>query len=443
MCLDASRRVIFSRECVALRTVHILCLTIVLGVAATVFGQQEDTAVTDEFQPAIRSQPVSTGFVLVDGVYVPPPYVVEQRDGEVLINGHVVSLVQSGNAPMAKSIRPGSGGRRPHERFAGKPRRGAAVPSKRRRREYSGHVGHIELELQDNSIVLAFGGNSMTSFNSSLTANIFSTLLSDATSESKISVFGDGRAFEQVSTNQWAQIVANFRLTAELKERIDRLLEQERQINERFERTTAGAQWYGILSSPSMKYCITLTAMVLAVVALGNLLLYRPEQRGRWSEVYEGGSALGMRRIVLILACLGAFDLLLTLAAQQAGGFLELNPLGSQLITSPILLAAFKMSSLAARMRNSIATATLSWRTSSLLVAMHALHRPHLPLGNVQFALYQLVPGCERIGSAATKRLFNRKPAGLQITRVPDNLRHHAIRRWFPSPRSCGPTTPR
>ena len=41
----------------------------------------------------------------------------------------------------------------------------------------------------------------------------------------------------------------------------------------------------------------------------------------------------------------GALDLALTLIAHQAGGFFELNPLGSRLVESPVMLATFKMSS--------------------------------------------------------------------------------------------------
>jgi hypothetical protein len=53
-------------------------------------------------------------------------------------------------------------------------------------------------------------------------------------------------------------------------------------------------------------------------------------------------------RNVILLGLLSGFDLSLTLAAQQAGTLLELNPLGSQLVANPLLLASFKITSLVA-----------------------------------------------------------------------------------------------
>ena len=49
---------------------------------------------------------------------------------------------------------------------------------------------------------------------------------------------------------------------------------------------------------------------------------------------------------VVLLVLLGVLDLAFTLAAEQGGGFLELNPLGSRLAASPVVLAAFKIASL-------------------------------------------------------------------------------------------------
>jgi len=93
-----------------------------------------------------------------------------------------------------------------------------------------------------------------------------------------------------------------------------------------------------------MSYGVTIAAMGLAVVALGNLLSYRPENRSRWRDVDTIGDGVPMVvRNVVLLILLGVFDLVLTLAAQQTGGFLELNPLGSQLVESPGLLIAFKI----------------------------------------------------------------------------------------------------
>jgi hypothetical protein len=87
--------------------------------------------------------------------------------------------------------------------------------------------------------------------------------------------------------------------------------------------------------------------MGLVVTACGTLLNYRPKSRSRWTEVDTTGEGVSIVvRTVALLVVLGIFDLGCTLVAQQAGGFTELNPLGSRLVTNPILLTAFKMTTL-------------------------------------------------------------------------------------------------
>ena len=51
-------------------------------------------------------------------------------------------------------------------------------------------------------------------------------------------------------------------------------------------------------------------------------------------------------RNVVLVAVLSFFDLGCTLLAQGSIGFVEINPLGSELLDSPALLAGFKLTSL-------------------------------------------------------------------------------------------------
>lgn len=347
MCLVASGQFATPRAHTAFRFGICLCWTTLLGAAGGVFGGEGSDDGAPRRPPAARAQIISQGFVLIDGVYIPPPYVIEERDNEVLVNAHVVSRITSKRTPAGKFEGPERGGRA-RGGFVGMRRRGEGhVLAGRRGGNASGEqAARIERELGNNSMLLAFGDDSVSLVAATLAADIFSTLLSDATSDSKISILEGRQASEQVTTSQWRQIVANFQPTSELNERIDVLLEQEREAQALENQFTNSGRWYGFLSSSSMKYGITLSAMLLAVVALGNLLLYQPQRHGRWNDVNDNSDENGMRRIVVLLALLGGFDLLLTLAAQQAGGFLELNPLGSQLISSPMMLTAFKMTSL-------------------------------------------------------------------------------------------------
>ncbi len=165
--------------------------------------------------------------------------------------------------------------------------------------------------------------------------------------QDKLAFLTQQQSLRVFSSSQWEQIVANFRPTAELRQRVAPLLNEYHQTGEANDASHERVQWYGRLASKPMKYGVTVMAMMLAVVALGNLLLHRPQGRGRWSEIYVADQdSPSVVRIVILLALLGGFDLLLTLAAQQAGTLLELNPLGSELVSNPLLLASFKMTSL-------------------------------------------------------------------------------------------------
>ena len=177
------------------------------------------------------------------------------------------------------------------------------------------------------------------------------------------------------------------------------MIQREREFQIESEAATSNAHWYTLLTSQSMQYGITLTAMLLGVVALGNLLLYRPHGPARLRDVHdEPGVGLDSRRIITILALLGAFDLVLTLAAQQAGGFLELNPLGSQMIESPALLAVFKLTSLLLACWIRPTGCGTARGSSRLVVDVPGLHRTDLSLGHLQFAVLRAELRCGRSG---------------------------------------------
>ncbi|MFW6171565.1 MAG: DUF5658 family protein, partial [Planctomycetota bacterium] len=312
-----------------------------------------------------RSQTVSTGFVWVDGVYVSPPYVVQQRGNEVSLNGHSLHP-RGGGMPVAKPSRwePGKHGgdrvnnaeRQPGETssFARSRRTFARSPEVRGRRwrgARSAGINDIVRVLTNGGATVLFDGEFTASFSRNSAAYILDELLSDtseATAATRAnSLFGVRGNWGRVSPVQWLRIVGAFDPPKELRERAEALIESEDARSEFVEKQLQTSRWYQVLRSESVRYTITVTGMLLAVVALGNLLLYRPSGRGQWSDVTDGmADGLDMRRIVILLGLLGSFDLLLTLAAQQAGGFMELNPMGSELITTPLGLAAFKLISL-------------------------------------------------------------------------------------------------
>ena len=175
---------------------------------------------------------------------------------------------------------------------------------------------------------------------------LLKTLISDAPGETKEESLAE-LDVRWVSSAQWKGLVETFEPSAELAERVRVLAEQYEQ-RQNPEAVSGGAGQDGLFGTAAAKYAITVGAMVLAVVALGTLLNHRPKASTRWSDVDAAGDGIRLLvRNVALLAVLGLFDLGCTVVANQAGGLLELNPLGGQLAASPVALAAFKVTSLA------------------------------------------------------------------------------------------------
>ena len=105
---------------------RLACCVSILAFTGAVLGDEPRTDDLDPPQDVVTSRPLSDGFVLVDGAYVAPPYVVERRDAEVFINGHPFALSQSGAIPGRRFVT--FRGHWPRGNFAGMGWRGNSSP---------------------------------------------------------------------------------------------------------------------------------------------------------------------------------------------------------------------------------------------------------------------------------------------------------------------------
>jgi hypothetical protein len=90
----------------------------------------------------------------------------------------------------------------------------------------------------------------------------------------------------------------------------------------------------------AMSYPLSILGMVLAVLAIGHVLTFRPT-----IDITETNHAQVIRatlQSVALIVGLSGLDLAWTLLASQAGIMQELNPLGAKLIEKPLFLIAFK-----------------------------------------------------------------------------------------------------
>lgn len=321
-----------------------------IAVVACAQGPRPDDGQSGPQTPP--PQTVSNGFLVVNGVYVAPPYEIEHVDGAVVVNGHQITPQWDPNSAQGGPWM-GMGNWGGPRRGQGRAGMGRFAARRAGFRAFPGGPTPTRMgrgyarELENDSVLIAFDNQLPAIYQLPQSSTILTTLTSSESTAAKLAIFADAQFYGAVTPQQWEEVIAKFQPTSELNDRVALLQEKEAEIRDLTREASDSAQWYELLASPSSKYGITLVAMVLAVVAAGNLMLYRPHGQGSWSEKTDSGSdAMDVRRIVIILALLGGFDLVLTLAAQKAGGFLELNPLGSELISSPILLAVFKLTTL-------------------------------------------------------------------------------------------------
>ncbi len=175
---------------------------------------------------------------------------------------------------------------------------------------------------------------------------IFDVLVCDLSDEEKGVLLAD-QDIRWLSPARWATILANFEPTEELLDRIGPRLEQYRKSrveNEASHHKLVENQW---LQSKPVAYGITVTTMLVSVIAAGRLLGHRPDTKARWREIDVQGDGVSMLFWnVIFIFLFGTVDLVLTLLAAQTGGLLEMNPLGHQLADTPAQLAFFKLTSL-------------------------------------------------------------------------------------------------
>lgn len=278
----------------------------------------------------LESQPIHVGYVVVKGEYLPPPYIVKKEDDKLFVNGRFVPVKPPGQGPRERGRREGGAQRSPR-----RPRQQASL-------------ARLERHLNANGLLIVLDDETANWIEPHEAILILDVLLSDAAGTNKVGSLADVRV-SRLSPEQWTGIVATFNPTTELADRVRPLAEKLK--NQTAENETASKRLVSrsLLSSGPARYLVTLVAMGLVVAAFGNLLSHHPKRGARWRDVDSNGDGVGIvKRNVTLLIMLGVFDLACTAAAEQAGGFLELNPLGGRMTADPLALAAFKITTLVA-----------------------------------------------------------------------------------------------
>lgn len=333
--------------------------------------QQAGTSVDEKKVEIIKADPISSGYVILDGRYLPHPYNLEKRGEQLWVNDQLASETWFAQERRPGPRRPGGGFGR-HRWDGPGPRQGEDSGSpegegfepweadrpgpgwgRPRGRGMSGSprrsgLAQIQRVLEKNGMLIAsqeYRGGTLVETDAALIVNV---LHSGDSQEEKLAAIRKIAPYNtRMADGNWELLIESYEPSEQLFERIspeiERALEMIEENQLRHEAALASEFW----NSRPLKYVITLMAMGLVVAACGTLLNYRPQGRAAWSEVDANGDGIPLVvRSVVLLILLGIFDLGCTLVAQRAGGFTEMNPLGSQLVENPALLTTFKLTTL-------------------------------------------------------------------------------------------------
>jgi hypothetical protein len=327
---------------------------LVAGAAAMAMGDVDTGSEPEpEAEPVetVRGEPVDHGFVILGGEYLPPPYVVSREGDDLLVNDRLVAKDWFAaprprfgwgpgmGPPMGPPMGPQMG---PGFRRGFPPGRGG--PGRNGKRS----LARVEQRLDHGAMLISLEERTVAFVDEESAIEILEILLSGASNETKAQSLVD-QGIWAAPPSLWPRLVECFQPTPELKARAIPLITETHRVTQENEARHEQLMLASVFRSKPVSYAVTVVAMGLGVIALGSLLSYRPDGKARWRDMDTNGEGVPMVvRNVVLLVLLGLFDLALTVLAQQTGGFLELNPLGSELAESPALLAGFKVTTLLA-----------------------------------------------------------------------------------------------
>lgn len=257
--------------------------------------------------------PINYGFVIVDGRYLPPPYVVARQGEQILINGEPFDKERLANGLQRRRGR------------NGRKRRSQPLESD------DDLETKVERFLLNDGMAVRFPDGAVGTMHDGY--SVVSVLLSEERSDAKLrTLMTDGP--QRITSAQWSSLIEGFEVTDDLRTRFE----------------SDAAAWNGGIkesgsgSGRTMNYVLTVLGMLLAALAFGVVLGGRPSFGSKWSECNGSRESVQLVvRCVILIGLLSVFDLACTAIASHTVGFWELNPFGAIATTNPAVLVAFKL----------------------------------------------------------------------------------------------------
>lgn len=309
--------------------------------ASDLAAQQRDDGPVREFSSS--RGPISKGFLFIDGRYIPPPYVIEQADDSIRVNGELLSEEEFDLSDNRSRFE--SRGRQRYVRMMqmrrGGPRFG---PMRDWNDSPSYSLSFVENELNLGEVVVLFRQQRPLILGSTREGLELLRTLCAASIESVDTATAPDSLQDEASRQSWRQLVSEFAPTPEFLQRAGATIEVREAV---FAKNDAGVEanlWGDRISFP-----LTIFAIVIVVLAFGHLLSNAPLKGDQLTDPEAIAHArLTLVQSLVFVGLLSVVDLVWTLMAYQAGSMRELNPLGSGLIEDASQLVIFKTSVTAA-----------------------------------------------------------------------------------------------
>jgi hypothetical protein len=254
---------------------------------------------------------IHSGFVISEGRYMPPPYIVRSRQGKVFVND---IEVRDRNRPQIT------------RRFMG---------IRSMNPTFSRQPGtYIEQHLRRDGMLICSSSRPAAYLTAQEAIPVLDVLMSDEQPVARIQTLLQAGP-DWMAKEQWKLIAGTFDAPAELAERVETL---KYRLSES-EQADTDYEWsWAFLSA------ITMAGFVLSVWALGTLLACRPPMiPGRRAKVLSGNACRQVIWLVVLIVILNLYDLVCTLFAHGVGGLWELNPFAGRLIQDVPMVVMFKL----------------------------------------------------------------------------------------------------
>ena len=254
---------------------------------------------------------IRSGFIISEGCYIQPPYVVRSRQGKVFVND---IEIRDRNRPQI--TRRFMAMRSMDPSFSRQP------------------VTYIEQHLRRDGMLICSPSCPTAYLTAREVIPVLDVLMGDEQPGARI------QALLQAEPGCDALLIVlliagTFDAPAELADRLQALKQRQSEI----EQADTDYEWsWAFLSG------ITMSGLVLSVLALATLLACRPPMMpGRRAKVLSSTACRQVIWLVVLIVILNLYDLVCTLFANGVGGLWELNPFASRLMQDASMVVVFKL----------------------------------------------------------------------------------------------------